>query len=116
MATLVEETGFPALSPKDLAEIPVKTYPLSRKVAYQGEVFDTLTMREPIVDDSIWSQALPGSAEIKEIHALARLCGVDTNVIRLLPASDYRTLQKALMGFFTQSEPTEQGSKSSSSS
>ncbi len=114
MATTINHSGFPALSPEALADIPAQTYTLSRPVLW-GDVFcETLSMREPVVDDSLWMQSIPAESEgVREVCIIARLCGVEPELVRLLSLPDYRRLQKDFAAFFTSSALTENGNQSS---
>lgn len=115
MATHVDETGFPALSKAFLAEIPGTDYPLKRAVGMGGEIHTTLTMRDAVVDDSLWLQGIEATEKspgVREVLIIARLCGVAPDIIRLLSLADYQVLQKAFTVFFTPSALTENGSRS----
>lgn len=75
---------------------PIK---LSRAYSINGAETDTLTMREPIVEDQLTIAALKVSDPDKELALFANLCGCSPSDLRKLAIRDYGRVQKAYRDF-----------------
>lgn len=72
---------------------------LSRTYKLNGADADSITMREPTVNDQLTIAALKGADADKEIALFANLCGVSPADLKQLAIRDWSRLQKAYQSF-----------------
>ena len=68
---------------------------LSAPVQIDGISTDKLTMREPLVEDTLAVASSTSSPELREVTLFANLCNVAPATIRALTFRDYKRVQKA---------------------
>lgn len=73
---------------------------LKRPIAVAGAQTDTLSMREPIVEDMTVIELRGGSDAQKEKNLMSMLCGIEPTALEGMLLSDYRKLQATYNGFF----------------
>lgn len=64
-----------------------------------GAKVQTVSMREPTIDDHLTVSEMKASETIQELHMLANLCEVAPEDIRTLSIRNYKRLTAAFEGF-----------------
>lgn len=77
------------------------TITLKRPVEHKGHTYTTLTMREPLVRDSVMAQKPGGTDAEKEVREFSLLCDVPPAVIESMTRKDYGKLQAVYQDFLS---------------
>lgn len=78
---------------------PQETVKLAYPIEVNGKEVKELALRRPKVRDQLIADKQNKTDADKEVHLMALLAGVETNVIHLLDLDDYLEVQKVIMGF-----------------
>ena len=83
-----------------------QTIKLSTPINVDGVLTDSLTMREPLVEDNLAAIAGNKSPAVFEVDLFATLCGVSPQDFRKMTGKDYKRVQDAYVKLTTDEEGT----------